>query len=152
MLKHLPPLLTPDALFALASMGHGDDVAIVDANFPAARVAAAGGARLVQLPGADAPAALAAVLAVLPVDDFEPAPTRFMEVVGEPGAVPPPVAAFQALLAQAGEAPAQGLERHAFYAAAQRAFVILRTGEARPYGNLLLRKGVVRAADPQGRP
>ena len=122
MLKHLPPLLTPDALFALASMGHGDDVAIVDANFPAARVAAAGGARLVQLPGADAPAALAAVLAVLPVDDFEPAPTRFMEVVGEPGAVPPPVAAFQALLAQAGEAPAQGLERHAFYAAAQRAF------------------------------
>ncbi|WP_342133066.1 RbsD/FucU family protein [Hydrogenophaga sp. OTU3427] len=144
MLKHLPPLLTPDALFALASMGHGDDVAIVDANFPAARVAAAGGARLVQLPGADAPAALAAVLAVLPVDDFEPAPTRFMEVVGEPGAVPPPVAAFQALLAEAGEAPAQGLERHAFYAAAQSAFVILRTGEGRPYGNLLLRKGVVR--------
>jgi len=144
MLKHLPPLLTPDALFALASMGHGDDVAIVDANFPAARVAAAGGARLVQLPGADAPAALAAVLAVLPVDDFEPAPTRFMEVVGGPGAVPPPVAAFQALLAEAGEAPAQGLERHAFYAAAQSAFVILRTGEGRPYGNLLLRKGVVR--------
>jgi len=144
MLKLLPPLLTPDALFALASMGHGDDVAIVDANFPAARVAAAGGARLVQLPGADAPAALAAVLAVLPVDDFEPAPTRFMEVVGGPGAVPPPVAAFQALLAEAGEAPAQGLERHAFYAAAQSAFVILRTGEGRPYGNLLLRKGVVR--------
>lgn len=144
MLKLLPPLLTPDALFALASMGHGDDVAIVDANFPAARVAAAGGARLVQLPGADAPAALAAVLAVLPVDDFEPAPTRFMEVVGEPGVVPPPVVAFQTLLAQADEAPAQGLERHAFYAAAQRAFVILRTGEGRPYGNLLLRKGVVR--------
>ncbi|MEO6017633.1 MAG: RbsD/FucU domain-containing protein, partial [Polaromonas sp.] len=49
MLKNIPPLLTPDALHALASMGHGDDVAIVDANFPAARLAQLGGARLVQL-------------------------------------------------------------------------------------------------------
>ena len=143
MLKNLPPLLTPDALFALASMGHGDDVAIVDAHFPAARVAAAGGAQLVQLAGADAPAVLRAVLAVLPVDDFESAPTRFMQVVGNPDAMPPPVLAFQALLAEAGEAPAQGLERHAFYAAAAQARVILRSGETRPYGNLLLRKGVV---------
>jgi len=144
MLKNLPPLLTPDALHALASLGHGDDLAIVDANFPAARVAAAGGARLVQLPGADAPAVLQAVLAVLPVDDFEPGPTRFMQVVGDAQALPPPVAAFQSLLAHAGEAPAMGLERHAFYAAAGRAFVILRSGETRPYGNLLLRKGVVK--------
>ena len=41
MLKSIPPLLTPDALHALCSMGHGDELAIVDANFPAARVAAA---------------------------------------------------------------------------------------------------------------
>ena len=40
MLKHIPALLTPDALHALASMGHGDELAIVDAHFPAARLAA----------------------------------------------------------------------------------------------------------------
>jgi L-fucose mutarotase len=142
MLKHLPPLLTPDALHALASMGHGDDVAIVDANFPSARVAAQGGARLVELPGADAPAVLRAVLALLPVDDFEPDPARCMAVVGNPQAVPPPVQAFTQQLQAAGLAAPVPVERHAFYEAAAKAFVILRSGEQRPYGNLLLRKGV----------
>ena len=35
MLKNLDPLLSPDLLFVLAAMGHGDELAIVDANFPA---------------------------------------------------------------------------------------------------------------------
>ena len=64
MLRHVPPLLTPDALHALASMGHGDELAIVDAFFPAARLAREGGARLVHLPGADMPGVLQAVLAL----------------------------------------------------------------------------------------
>ena len=34
MLKGIHPLLTPDLLRALAAMGHGDTIAIVDANFP----------------------------------------------------------------------------------------------------------------------
>lgn len=143
MLKNLPSLLTPDALHALASMGHGDDVAIVDANFPSARLASQGGARLVELAGADAPAALQAVLQLLPVDTFTEQAVRVMEVVGDPAAVPAPVAQFRALLAAAGEAAPVGLERHAFYAQAGAAFVILRTGEQRKYGNILLRKGVV---------
>jgi L-fucose mutarotase len=147
MLKRIPPLFTPDALHALASMGHGDDLVIVDANFPAARVAAAHGARLVQLPGADAPAVLRAVLQLMPVDDFDAAAARHMEVVGDATAVPAPVAAFQQHLLAAGVPASLGVERHAFYALASRAFVILRTGERRPYGNLLLRKGVVRDAD-----
>ena len=82
MLKTIPPLLTPDALHALASMGHGDELAIVDANFPAARVAAQGGARLVQLAGADAPQVLRAVLQVLPLDDFVPDAERLQDLHG----------------------------------------------------------------------
>ena len=35
MLKTLDPALTPDLLWALAAMGHGDTIAIVDANYPA---------------------------------------------------------------------------------------------------------------------
>ena len=143
MLKNLPPLLTPDALHALASMGHGDDLAIVDANFPAARLAAQGGARLVELPGADAPAVLRAVLQLLPLDTFTPDPARTMAVVGDSAAVPPPVQAFQATLAQASEGVAHSLERHVFYAQAGACFAIFRTGELRKYGNILLRKGVI---------
>ena len=147
MLKNIPPLLTPDALHALASMGHGDDVAIVDANFPAAGMARKGGARLVQLAGANATQVLKAVLQVLPLDDFVPEAAWTMQVVGDAGAVPEPVAEFAAELRQAGEAPAATLERFAFYQRAQSAFVILRTGESRKYGNIVLRKGVI-ASDP----
>ncbi|MDB5932187.1 MAG: RbsD or FucU transport [Polaromonas sp.] len=147
MLKNVPPLLTPDALHALASMGHGDDVAIVDANFPAARMARQGGARLVQLAGANAAEALKAVLQVLPLDDFVPDAAWTMQVVGDAGAVPKPVAEFAALLRHAGEQPAATLERFDFYQQAQSAFLILRTGESRKYGNILLRKGVI-ATDP----
>jgi L-fucose mutarotase/ribose pyranase (RbsD/FucU family) len=84
MLKNIPPLLTPDALHALASMGHGDDVAIVDANFPAAQVARKSGAVLVPLAGATAPQALAAVLRLLPLDDFVPDAAWTMQVSATP--------------------------------------------------------------------
>ena len=148
ILKNIPPLLTPDALHALASMGHGDDVAIVDANFPAAGMARKGGARLVQLAGANATQVLKAVLQVLPLDDFVPEAAWTMQVVGDAGAVPEPVAEFAAGLRQAGEAPAATLERFAFYQRAQSAFVILRTGESRKYGNIVLRKGVIASDAP----
>lgn len=146
MLKLIPPLLTPDALHALASMGHGDTLAIVDAHFPAARVAAQGGARLVQVPGADTPALLRAVLALVPLDDATPEAAWTMQVIGDPAAVPPAVAEIRASLQAAGEREPGTLERHAFYEAAARAFAIFQCGEARTYGNLLLAKGVVRGA------
>lgn len=144
MLKHIPALLTPDALHALASMGHGDELAIVDAHFPAARIAAQGSARLVHLPGADLPAVARAVLALLPLDEQDGPPAHTMQVIGDRSAVPPAVAEVQALLAEAGAEPAAALERFAFYERAARAFAILPCGETRTYGNLLLRKGVVR--------
>lgn len=143
MLKNIPPLLTPDALHALASMGHGDDLAIVDANFPAAAVAARSGARLVPLAGATSPQALQAVLQLLPLDNFVPDAAWTMQVVGNAHAVPAPVSEFAALLGQAGEKPPVALERFEFYERAQAAFLILQTGEQRKYGNVLLRKGVL---------
>ena len=103
MLKTISPLLTPDALHALASMGHGDDLAIVDANFPAAQVAQQAGARLVQVAGADAPAVLAALLPLFPLDTFVPQCAWTMQVVGDARAVPPPVVEFHRLLHAAGE-------------------------------------------------
>lgn len=146
MLKHIPALLTPDALHALASMGHGDTLAIVDAHFPAARVAAQAGARLVQLPGADTPALLRAVLALMPLDDATREAAWTMQVIGDPGAVPPAVASIRASLRDAGEREPGALERFAFYEAAARAFAVFQCGETRTYGNVLLAKGVLREA------
>src|SRR5262245_26366469 len=120
-------------------MGHGDEVAIVDANFPAASV----GRRVIELRGASAPAVLAAVLTVLPVDTLAVPAVLTMEVVGDPGAVPEPVADFAAAMADHGLADCEvgSLSRHAFYERARSSYAIVRTGEMRPYGNILLVKG-----------
>jgi L-fucose mutarotase len=143
MLKHLDPLLTPDLLAALRAMGHGDTIAIVDANFPAA----ANARRLIRLDGHGAPRVLDAVLSVMPLDDFGPDAAVRMEVVGDPSVEMPIFAAFRTVLAhhEPGLKSALGaLERHAFYAAARDAFAIVATGETKLYGNILLRKGVIR--------
>ena len=66
-----------------------------------------------------------------------------MQVVGDPAAVPDPVRDFTAILARHGLPAPTALERHAFYAAAADAFVVIRTGERRFYGNILLTKGVI---------
>jgi len=139
MLRGLDPLLTPDLLHALASMGHGDTIAVVDANFPAAATAS----RLILLRGIDAPAVLDAILTVLPIDDFEPDPITVMQVVGDPAATPDPVRDFMTVLARNAAPPPVAIERHAFYRAAAAAFAIVQTGERRFYGNILLRKGVI---------
>ena len=64
MLIGIHPLLHADLLHVLASMGHGDELVIADANFPAASV----GKRLIQLPTSSSALALEAILTVLPID------------------------------------------------------------------------------------
>ena len=140
MLKGISPLLSPDLLHALASMGHGDDLVLADANFPAATHAK----RLVRLPGVAAADVLDAILAVCPLDDFVDSAAQTMQVVDEPQALPEAVADFNQVLARHGHAPATPLERFAFYARAAEAFVVVATGEKRIYGNILLKKGVIR--------
>ncbi len=141
MLKGIDPLLGPDLLHALAAMGHGDEIAIVDANFPGASTAR----RLIRVDGAGAPAVLSAVLTLLPLDTFTETPAAVMAVVGDPGAVPPPVRDFQAIIDRAAGKRVRlaTLERNVFYERARGAFAVVATGERRFYGNLLVTKGVV---------
>src|SRR5689334_10142319 len=70
MLKDLDPLLHADLLYVLAAMGHGDEVALVDRNFPAVSI----GARVVRLDGILLPRALEAILSVMPLDDMRDTP------------------------------------------------------------------------------
>lgn len=139
MLKGIDPLLTPDLLLLLAEAGHGDVVAVVDRNYPAHSA----GVPVVELPGADVPAALRAICSLLPVDGFQTYPVRHMLTAdGSDGAAVPDVR--DALAAAEGrQVDLQGLERFDFYAAAREAFVVVHTSEARPYACFLVAKGVV---------
>jgi L-fucose mutarotase len=146
MLKNLDPVLSADLLWILAAMGHGDDLALVDANHPAQTIAAATtSGKLIRLPGLTMERAARAILSVLPIDDFEPHPLRRMQVVGDSDAIPAVQAAVQREIdaALGAPTPLAGIERFAFYAAARGAFAVVQVGDPRPYGCFLLRKGVI---------
>ena len=139
MLKSINPLLAGELLAILSDMGHGDEIVITDANFPADSVAQ----RLVRLPGISATDALEAVLSVLPLDDFVDLPAAAMDAPGQRPAIYPE---FEALLEKAeGRAiKLDPIERFAFYDRAKQAYAIVATGERRLYANIILKKGVLR--------
>ena len=140
MLKGIDPLLTPDLLYALRAMGHGDEIAIVDANFPAE----SSGPEVVRL-DADAVRALDAVLSVMPLDTFVPEACWRMQVVGDPQAEQPVFALFREVIAkrEGSQFRLADLERFAFYERTSRCFAIISTGERRLYGNVILKKGII---------
>ena len=143
MLHNVPPILSPDLLCSLRAMGHGDDIVITDANFPATGLAR----RCHRLDGISATAVLEAILTLLPLDTFVPDPAIVMQVVDAPDTIPPVVAAFQTIINQHADHPVSisGIDRFAFYARAKDAFAIVQTGETRLYGNIILKKGVIGA-------
>lgn len=145
MLKGIDPLLSADLLWILAAMGHGDDLAIVDANHPAEKVARATvSAKLVRLPGHALEAVVSAVLSVLPVDTFEPNPIRCMEVVGDASQIPPVRIKVHSVIEEIiGKIELKAVERFAFYEAAKASFAVIQVGDIRPYGCFLIRKGVI---------
>lgn len=144
MLKNIDPVLAPELLAILASMGHGDELAIVDANFPATSM----GRRVARVDGIPATRVLEAVLTLLPLDDFVESPVTVMQVVGAPGEIPETVREFQKAVnaAESRHVNVIGIERFAFYDRVRQAFAVVATGETRLYGNVLLKKGVIRPA------
>ncbi len=61
MLKNIPTLLSPDLLKTLRAMGHGDEIAIVDGNYPADEH----GRRVIRADGISATDMLDAILTVM---------------------------------------------------------------------------------------
>jgi L-fucose mutarotase len=140
MLKTINPILTGDLLSILADMGHGDEIVITDGNFPASAVAQ----DLVQLPGIPATDALAAILSLLPLDDFVDVPAAAMDA---PGDRPPVYAEFERLIAEAEgrPIPLDFIPVSTFYERAKAAFAVVSSGDRRLYANVILRKGVLRS-------
>ena len=141
MLKNIPPILSPDLLHALRAMGHGDEIAIVDANYPAESA----GPPVLRLDGLLATDVADAVLTLMPLDTYVDEQAFGMEVVGDPKKREQTHKDFDKLVKKHEPAMKLALlERFAFYERASQAFVIVQTGERRLYGNILLKKGVIR--------
>ena len=144
MLKGVDPLLGPELLAILRAMGHGDEIVIADANFPAE----ANAQRLVRLDGVAGVRVLQAIVSVLPLDDFEPEAAFRMANSSAPDVVPPVCQEYTQVLATAGyDRHIGAIERHAFYERAREAYAIVATGEPRFWGNLILKKGAIPPGD-----
>ena len=144
MLLGINPLLTPDLLMILRAMGHGDEITIVDANYPAAEQCQAAGTarRCGRHAGAGSD----------PVGDAARTPSskvaaNCMQVVGKPEEIPPAVADFQTVVDRLAALPRASRPHRALrlLRPRQAVFAIVATGERRLYGNIILTKGVIGA-------
>jgi L-fucose mutarotase len=133
VLEGIDPLLTGELLWRLDAMGHADGIALVDAHFPQP----ASGQPVLVFPGVDVPSLARAIRTVLPLDP-ELAPAMMAAPDG-------PLELQREMADAVGVALADVafLDRAAFYARAGAAVAVIRTGERRPFGNLMLHKGLV---------
>ena len=146
MLIGISPLLSPELLATLSRMGHGDELVLADAHFPAdavnARVLRADGLRIADL--------LDAMLPLLALDAYVPDPVVMMAPVAGDTADATLHAAYRAAIERhhPGTPAIAFIPRFDFYARARQAFAVLVTGETAKYGNVLLKKGVTPVSQP----
>ncbi len=139
MLKGIDPLVGPDLLQALAAMGHGDQIVIADRNFPSHRI----GQRVVELRGHDAPTVVAAICELLPLDLTVKQPVLRMKTsAGDLPEVHVEVMDVVAPILCEDQSVGE-VERFDFYDRAEEAYLVVVTGESRPYGDFILTKGVI---------
>lgn len=145
MLKGIDPLLTPELLKVLAEMGHGNEIVIADANFTAASLGA--GKPLIHMSGAGIARTVKAIMSLLPLDQDVSQPVGYMQVSHQPdgwcSALQKQVIGELNGEGYALPAQCEAIERFAFYERVKQAYAIVLTGELQPYGNFILKKGVI---------
>ncbi|MEG2061527.1 MAG: RbsD/FucU domain-containing protein [Alistipes sp.] len=141
MLKNIPSILSPELLKILMEMGHGDELVLGDANFPAASTAQ----RLVRADGHGGPELLEAILQLFPLDTFVAQPVSLMKVVPGDDYTPDLWLHYEAIICNANPQfkGFEMLERFEFYHRTAQAYAVVATGEMGRYANVILKKGIL---------
>ena len=142
MLINVNPLISPEILQLIRSMGHGDKFVLSDANFPSYSHAN----KLYRMDGLNIPQAAEALLTHFPLDSFIPHPVERMEIDGKPDEVNE---VHQDLIDTvkkvSGDTWGGGsVERQKFYVEAKKAMAVITTSDTRPYGCFMFTKGVLK--------
>ena len=141
MLKGIHPALSPELLKLLAEMGHGDEIVLSDAHFPAHSLHS----KVIRADGLSVSTLLTAISPLFEFDAYVAAPLIMMQAVPGDSLDPQVEKAYLAAIENAtGEkAPAlECIERFAFYERAKAAYAVVVSGETAKYGNIILKKGV----------
>ena len=141
MLKGIDPLLGGELLKILDEMGHGDQLLLVDRNYPAGSA----GVPVVRLGEVGVVRAMTAILSVFPLDGFVEHPLERMEVDGDPARTTPQQDAVLELARGAHPLPLEWgvVPRLSFYERARSCYAVVHTLEEQPWGCFILTKGVV---------
>lgn len=140
MLKHIPKELSPELVKTLMEMGHGDEILLADANYPATT----NNDRVIRADGLGVPQLLKAILELMPLDSYSDYQAILMEVVEGDPTKPVIWEDYKVQINEAfPNAAIKNLERQAFYEYSKQNFAIIQTGETALYGNLILKKGVI---------
>ena len=141
MLKGIPKNVSPELLKVLCQMGHGDEIVIADANFPAENY----GKRVVRADGLGGVEILKSVLTLIPFDTYADANMMLMNLSGGDIQIPPIWAEYETVAKGIdNNYKIEKLERFAFYERAKNAFAVIATGEEAIYANLIIKKGVIK--------
>lgn len=140
MLQGISPLLSPELLAVLCRMGHGDEIVLSDAHFPAETF----NSRVLRADGIRVPALLDAILPLFVLDTYVKSPVIMMQAVPGDTLDPAVGAAYREVIdrRRPGTPDFELVERFAFYERAKKAFAVVVTGETAKYGNIILKKGV----------
>ena len=137
MLKGIPAIISPELLKILAEMGHGDELVISDAHFPAYSVHH----QVVRADAVSSPEMMEAILKLIELDQYVEKPVAMMAPVPGDAVDPEIAAACRHVLGEDADR-IDFMERFAFYDRAKKAYAVVVTGEGRKYGNILIKKGV----------
>lgn len=143
MLKGISPVLSPDLLKVLCEMGHGDEIVISDAHFPAHYFGRACN-NVLRADGLGADKLLAGLAPLFQLDQYVKKPVVMMAAVPGDMLDPEIERKYREALGYAGDI--ERMERFAFYERAKKAYAIVLTGETGKYGNVILKKGVTPVA------
>jgi L-fucose mutarotase len=140
MLIGIPAILGPDLLYTLRAMGHGDEIALVDGNYPAQEHAR----RLVRADGHGILPLVAAILKLMPLDRATPEAIFRAALNNDPGQASDYHRSFDAACARLAPGyTVRPLSGEELYPRIRAAHTIVATSESALYGNVILRKGVV---------
>ena len=140
MLKNVPKIISPELLKILSEMGHGDEIVIADANFPAHTY----GQRVVRADGIGGPELLSAILDLIPLDTYSAVNVMLMETTnGDP--TPDIWEEYEDIAYSKDPNTKFGqLERYEFYERSKEAYAVIASGERAVYANIILKKGVIK--------
>ena len=141
MLKGISPLISPNLLCELSKMGHGDEIVIADALFPAHSI----NNNVIRLDGVQIEDLLDGLMKLFPIDTY--VDDSIVMVTPEEGDADDPELPNKYRVPidkYCPNAPKTVFtkDRFEFYERARKAYCVVLSGSVVKYGNIILKKGV----------